>query len=173
MHSGEMLVCNIGHGNIESIDLIKKGNDYGWPVREGNFALNPYGDLNKLHPLRANDSSYHITYPVAEYDHDEGKAISGGFEYWGTAVPQLKGKYLFGDIPSGRLFYVAIDDIALGKQALIHEWKISVDGVDKTLKDLCGNDRVDLHFGRDSNGELYILTKADGKVYKIVRAKNS
>ena len=39
-----------------------------------------------------------------------------------------------------------------------------------TLKELCGSDRVDLHFGRDSRGELYILTKADGKVYKLVSA---
>jgi len=44
---------------------------------------------------------------------------------------------------------------------------------EKTLKELCGSDRVDLHFGRDSKGELYILTKADGKVYKLVSEKKS
>ena len=85
-------------------------------------------------------------------------------------MPQLKGKYLFGDIPSGRLFYVDVADIKQGKEAHIHEWKILVNNTPTTLKEACGNDRVDLHFGRDSKGELYILTKADGKVYKLENA---
>lgn len=168
--SGTMLACNIGQGNIESVNLIMPGHDYGWPIREGTFVLDPHGDLNKVYPLPANDSIYKITYPVAEYDHGEGAAISGGFEYWGTAIPQLKGKYLFGDIPAGRLFYIDMVDIKQGKQAPIKEWKISINGSPSTLRKLCGSNRVDLHFGRDSQGELYILTKADGKVYKLVSA---
>ena len=171
--SGEMFVSNVGHGNIESLDLIVPGHDYGWPIREGTFVVNPYGDLNKVYSLPSNDSIYKITYPVAEYDHDEGKAICGGYEYWGNELPELKGKFLFGDIPSGRLFYIDMADIKLGKQAPVHEWKIYINGSEKTLKELCGSDRVDLHFGRDSKGELYILTKADGKVYKLMRGKKS
>lgn len=62
-------------------------------------------------------------------------------------------------------------DIKLGKQSPIKEWKVSIDGTVKTLKEVCGNDRVDLHFGRDAKDELYILTKADGKIYKLVSAK--
>ncbi len=168
--SGQMLACNIGHGNIESVNLVMKGHDYGWPIREGNFVLNPYGELNKVYPLPANDSTYNVTYPIAEYDHDEGKAISGGFEYCGSAISPLKGKYLFGDIPTGRLFYVNMADIKQGRQAPIKTWKISINGSQRTLAELCGSERVDLHFGRDAHGELYILTKADGKVYKLVSA---
>ena len=168
--SGDMLACNIGQGNIESVNLVLPGHDYGWPIREGNFALNPYGDLNRVFPLPANDSIYKVTYPVAEFDHGEGLAISGGFEYWGTTITQLKGKFLFGDIPSGRLFYIDMGDVKLGKRALIKEWKVLINGTPTTLKALCGSDRVDLHFGRDSRGELYMLTKADGKVYKLMGA---
>lgn len=168
--SGQMLACNIGHSSIESINLISKGHDYGWPIREGTFVLNPTGDLTKVNPLPANDDVYHVSYPVAEYDHDEGKAISGGFEYEGKNIPQLKGKYLFGDIPTGRLFYVEMSDLKQGKQAEIKEWKISIKGAIKTLHDLCGSDRIDLHFGKDAQGELYILTKADGRVYKLIGA---
>jgi glucose/arabinose dehydrogenase len=170
--SGQMFVCNIGHGNIESIDLIKKGNDYGWPIREGRFALDPYGDLDKVYSLPLDDSNYHVAYPVANYDHDEGKAICGGFEYTGKTIPQLKGKFLFGDIPSGRLFYFDMNDVKPGSIAKIKEWKVSIDGFVKKLSELCGNERVDLHFGRDAHGELYLLTKADGKVYKITGARN-
>lgn len=165
--SGKMLVCNIGQKNIEAIDIVAAGHDYGWPIREGSFVIEPYGDINKVYPLAKNDSIYKITYPVAQFDHDEGNAISGGFEYWGTDLPQLKGKFLFGDIPSGRLFYVDIADLTQGKQAPIKEWKVLVNHTVRTLKEICGSGRVDLHFGRDFKGELYILTKADGKVYKL------
>ncbi len=168
--SGGILVCNIGQSNIESVNLILPGNDYGWPIREGTFSLNPNGDLDKLYALPANDSIYKISYPIAEYDHGEGNAISGGFEYWGTAVTELTGKYFFGDIPSGRLFYINMADIKQGKQAPIKEWRISINDIPTTLLKVCGSDRVDLHFGRDAQGELYILTKADGKVYKLSKA---
>jgi len=168
--NGEMIAFNVGHANIESIDLIKPGHDYGWPIREGSFLVNPYGDLKRIYSPPVNDSIYRITYPVAEYDHDEGKAISGGYEYLGK-LTALKRKFLFGDIPTGRLFYINMADIKQGGFASIMEWRVALDGEVKTLKQVCGNDRVDLHFGRDAKGELYLLTKADGKIYELVSVK--
>ncbi len=168
--TGEMLACNIGQANIEAIYLISPGRDYGWPVREGNFVFNPDGNLNNVYPLPANDSINKITYPIAEYDHDEGVAISGGYEYWGKTIPYLKRKFLFGDIPSGRLFYINTNDIKQGTLAPIREWRITISKLSRTLKEVCGSDRVDLRFGRDAQGELYILTKADGGLYKMTSA---
>lgn len=168
--SAGFLACNIGQANIEAIDLVEPGRNYGWPVREGNFVFNPYGNLNNIYSLPSNDSIYKITYPIAEFDHDEGKAISGGYEYQGTAIPELKGKFLFGDIPSGRLFYINAHDIKQGKQAVIKEWRITINGRSTNLKDQCGSDRVDLHFGIGPENEIYILTKADGKVYQLNKA---
>ena len=167
---GTMLACNIGQTNIESINLIRPGHDYGWPLREGNFVLEPYGDLDKIYPLPANDSIYGFSYPIAEYDHDEGKAIAGGFEYTGTAIPALRGKFLFGDIPTGRLFYIEMTGIREGRLAPVREWRLSIDGSSKTLLERCGGGRADLHFGRDRQGELYIMTKTDGRVYRLVGA---
>ena len=167
---GKMLACNIGQHHIESVNLIAPGNNYGWPVREGRFVIDLNGDINDVHPLPANDSVYKITYPVAEFDHDEGVAVSGGLEYWGHEIPRLKGKYLFGDIPSGRLFYINTADIKQGDRAPIEEWGIAINGTSTTLVEACGSKRVDLHFGRDAKGELYILTKADGKLYKLTSA---
>ena len=51
--SGEMLAFNIGQANIESVNLIIPGQNYGWPIREGNFVFNPYGDLSKVYQLPA------------------------------------------------------------------------------------------------------------------------
>ena len=170
LKNGSMLASNVGQAKIESLYLILPGRDYGWPVREGNFVIDPYGDISKVYALPANDSAAHITYPVAAFDHDEGKAICGGFEYQGKKIPALNGKFLFGDIPSGRLFYINVADIRQGNQAQIMEWKIMLGGRPVNLKDLSGSQRADLHFGRDAQGELYMMTKADGKIYRITGA---
>lgn len=171
LNDGRMLATNIGQAKVEEINIIRPGADYGWPVREGNFEVASYNDLNDVVPLPANDSSYHFTYPVAEYDHDEGKAISGGFDYHGDAIPLLDGKYLFGDIPTGRLFYVTVKDLVDGGEALVYDWHVSVNGKEQPLDQLCGDKRVDLRFGKDENGNLYILTKPDGKIYQLAGAK--
>jgi mono/diheme cytochrome c family protein len=168
--SGQLLAVNIGEHSIEALNIIEPGHFYGWPIREGTFVERFFNNVGKIYPLPGNDSVYHVTYPVAQFDHNEGTAISGGFEYRGSAIPQLVGKYVFGDIASGKLFFVNMKDLKLGKQAAIKKWKISLNGVPTTLAQLCGNSRVEIRFGMDSKGELYILTKADGKVYKLVSA---
>lgn len=165
--ANEMLVSNIGQTNIESIEWIRPGHDYGWPVREGSFLFDAKGNLDNVFALAADDSSNSITYPVAQFDHDEGSAICGGYEYNNATIPELKGKFLFGDIPTGRLFFINTADIHQPKGAPIQEWKITIDHVPATLKQVCGSSRVDLHFGMDGHGDIYMLTKSDGKVYKI------
>jgi hypothetical protein len=52
--------------------------------------------------------------------------------------------------------------------ARVYEWQVKCNGVLTSLHDLCGNDRVDLRFGHDKKGEIYILTKSDGMVYRVV-----
>lgn len=170
--TGQIIASNIGHHHIESLYLILPGHDYGWPLREGGFVMDQSKGMNNVYPLPADDEKNNITYPIAQYDHDEGNAISGGFEYWGKAIPELKGKYLFGDIVKGRLFYVEMKDVKLGTYAPVKEWKITIGGKLKTLVELCGADKVDMRFGRDNVGEIYIMTKPDGRVYKLVRARH-
>jgi glucose/arabinose dehydrogenase/mono/diheme cytochrome c family protein len=169
--NGQMLVSNVGHHNIEPLYMVLPGRDHGWPIREGSFLMDISKGMNNIYPLPADDEKYNINYPVAQYDHGEGNAISGGYEYIGTQIPELQGKYVFGDIVKGRLFYVMVEELKIGRQANIYEWQISVNGRPRLLRDLCGADKVDLRFGRDSNGEVYILTKPDGKIYKLVGKK--
>jgi len=169
--SGKMLASNIGQHNIEELNLILPGHDYGWPVREGSFAINLKESTRKLYPLPDNDGSFNMDYPVAEYDHDEGNAIIGGYEYQGSAIPELQGKYIFGDMVNGRLFYVDVQDVERGGKAPMKEFHISIDGKATTFKALCADERLSMRFGRDHEGELYISTMPDGKVYKVVKAK--
>jgi glucose/arabinose dehydrogenase len=165
--SGQMLASNIGHHNLEALHLIAKGQDYGWPIREGSFVIIPEKGLNNVYAASGADQSG-ITYPVAEYDHDEGNAISGGFDYWGDKIETLIGKYIFGDIVRGRVFCVETADLRIGERAEIKELQLSLGGRLVTLKTLCGADKVDVRFGRDASGDLYILTKPDGKIYKVI-----
>lgn len=169
-HDGRMLASNIGQANIESVNLIEPGHNYGWPIREGTFLLNPYGDITKVYPLPADDDKSGVTYPVAQYDHDEGLAISGGFEYTGNDIPVLKGKYLFADMNNGRLYFLDLRELKQGQPATIREWKISYNGSTISTAELCGSKRVDLRFGKDYKGDIYFFSKQDGKVYRLASA---
>jgi mono/diheme cytochrome c family protein len=168
---GKMLASGIGQHQVEEINIIEPGRNYGWPEREGTFRFDKNGDFQKLYALPENDEAYGYTYPVAQFDHDEGAAICGGYVYYGEQVPALRGKYLFGDIFYGRIFSVDAADLRFGHQSPISKFKVKVEG--STAKDLMEitsefNNKADLRFGIDSKGEIYVFTKADGRVYQIV-----
>jgi hypothetical protein len=124
-----------------------------------------------VYPLPSDDSGY--TYPVIQYDHDEGNAVSGGFAYSGSNIPLLKDKYIFGDIPRGTLYYSPVSEIIEGKQAPIYKMGLQLDGKETSLAAISTDVRVDLRFGKDSSGELYIFTKSDGKVYKVIDCRTA
>ena len=168
---GRIFVANIGHHDIESLYLIQAGSDSGWPIREGSFVIDPSQNMFNIYPLPADDAKNNFNYPIAEYDHDEGNAIAGGFEYTGKQLPELTSKFVFGDIVKGRLFYIEMKDIKPGTQAPIKEWRIAVNGKITTLSKLCDSEKVDERFGQDINGELYLTTKPDGKIYKLVGSR--
>jgi mono/diheme cytochrome c family protein len=167
---GDMFVSNIGHHNIESLYMVKAGDYCGWPIREGTFVIDPSQNMFNIYPLPSDDATLKVTYPVAEYDHDEGNAITGGFEYVGKNIPELHGKFVFGDIVKGRLFYVEMKDLKPGSPAVIKEWQVNYEGARKTLVELSGASKVDERFGMDRHGELYLTTKPDGKIYRLVSA---
>lgn len=168
---GKMLASGIGQHQIEELNLIEPGRNYGWPEREGTFRFDKHGDFHKLYALPENDEAYGFTYPVAQFDHDDGAAICGGYVYYGEQIPALQGKYLFGDIFYGHLFTVEAADLRFGHQSPITEYRIKVEGSSaKNLEEITSksNTKADLRFGIDSKGEIYVFTKADGKIYKIV-----
>ncbi|WP_026967267.1 PQQ-dependent sugar dehydrogenase [Algoriphagus terrigena] len=158
---GRLLASDIGHKNVEELNLIESGKFYGWPNREGTFVIDPYKDMDQVFALPADDAKLGVTYPFLQLDHDEIAAIIAGyFVQKGTH----KGKLLFGDVPSGRLM---IADLTDHQNIKVESWKVRYQGKEMDLKELCGNNRVDLKFGQDKSGQLYLMTKADGKVYKI------
>lgn len=173
---GRMFINDIGQNQIEEINVGRKGANYGWRMREGTFAT-AYAisgaQAGPVYPLPPVSGAFVM--PLAQYDHDEGSAISSGFVYRGDRLPALTGKYLFTDLVRGRLF--AIDaqlPIEPGTQARITEIRIDVDGSGETLLERASMPntldpglRVDLRLSQDASGELYLLTKSDGWIRRL------
>ena len=177
---GRLFIADIGQDQIEEVNLGVAGGNYGWRLREGTFAT-AYGvgrsGNGPVFALPENDDASFI-YPVAQYDHDEGFAIGGGYVYRGEAIPALQGKYLFTDFPRGRLFAIDADGLQAGQPAAIEEVRLLIDGAERPLVDVAGFPntynaefpRVDARLGIDHSGELYLLTKGDGWIRKLTSA---
>jgi hypothetical protein len=124
-------------------------------------------------------------YPVASYDHDppanwpcnsdSGHAISGGLVHRGD-LPGLKGKYVFGDLVEGRVFYTDLGEMIDGgdTEAPIREVSLyDTDGTRMRMPDFVGDGRIDLRFGTDRDNGLYLLAKGNGKIWKVVDVKRA
>jgi glucose/arabinose dehydrogenase len=180
--SHRMFLAHIGEHHVEAIYDVRAGDNYGWSEREGSLVFNP-SDPCSLYSLPADDAKKGFVYPLAAYDHkrppgvrcgaDLGYAVSGGYVYRGTAVPALQGKYVFGDIVDGRVMYTEERDMRRGgSRATIYQLGIfDESGREISLAIAAGDPRVDLHIGRDGDGELYFLSKANGTVWKVVGSR--
>lgn len=160
--NGNMFATDIGQHNLEELNHIKPGNFYGWPIREGRFVINPYGNFRDVFELPKDDEKEGVTYPEIELDHDEMSAIFAGYV---MPYGELKGKFIFGDIPTGRLFFTDLNDLG---QMKIQTFGVILDGKEVTLQELVKHDRVDLKFGQDAQENVYIMSKTEGKIYRIL-----
>ncbi|MFE6157401.1 PQQ-dependent sugar dehydrogenase [Streptomyces sp. NPDC056486] len=185
--SHRMFLSHVGEHAIESVYEVRAGDNYGWSEREGAFVFDKKATdpCAKILPLPADDAKYGYTYPVAAYDHDPpanwncksdvGRGISGGYVYRGHDLHGLRGKYVLGDIVDGRLLYTDAADMRRAKpgaeQRLAQMYSLMVydakSGKRVSMQELAGDKRVDLRFGQDAKGELYILSKANGKIWKV------
>ncbi len=168
-NNGQMLASDIGHKKIEEINSIEKGYNYGWPKREGTFAIYTDTNMENVYSIKNRDTT--LIDPVLQFDHDEANAICGGFVYNGKAIPELKGKYIFGSIVKGCVFMADAKHLELGKQSTITKFEISVNNKTTTFQELTKHHRIDLRLDIDGSNEPYLYTKADGKIYKIIGVK--
>jgi glucose/arabinose dehydrogenase len=167
----KMIFTDIGQAQIEEVNLGVSGANYGWPLREGTFVTDRLDEQN-LYGLGSEDAAYGFTYPVAQYDHDDGLAIAGGFVYRGTRAPALKGHYLCGDIVNGRIFHVPATVLQIGAVTELQELTLLRQGTEVTLAELVNapSGRVDLRFGQGGAGEVLIITKQDGRIRRFASA---
>jgi hypothetical protein len=189
---GTMFAVDIGNSQIEEINIIREGNNYGWFRREGTFENGvhvPGGTMSVVFPLPADilDGTMKdgFAYPVAMYDHGEGVSVTGGFVYTGR-IPALRGKFLFGDIMRGRVFAADVDALKKADDGIprtvapIEEVQLFVREAngstrDVTFKQLAERTmgggalpRADLHMGVARNGEIFLSSRQDGVIRMLV-----
>lgn len=142
--NNHLLAAVIGLHTWETVDIIRKGANYGYSEREGTERLTADNSKEKIPDddriaVQVTDTvtngTVTPTYPVIAYRHASGggDAIAGGFVYRGRVVPALRGKYIFGDISTGRIWYadyaemLAADDGKAETLAQTHEVQIQWD----------------------------------------------
>jgi len=136
--NGTLWCGDVGQGIYEEVDIITKGGNYGWNIMEGFHCYNTTGC-----------DTAGLSLPVSEYTHSVGKSITGGYVYYGSALPQLTGYYIYGDF-STRLVWGLLykDDAVVSNEKLF----------------TCPSPVAS--FGEDEAGKVYIVGY-DGKIYMI------
>ncbi len=146
--SGDLWVADVGQNLWEEINVVTRGGNYGWNLREGAhlFGANGVGAREDL------------VDPVWEYDHEVGRSITGGFVYRGKRLPGLVGAYLYADYVSGRLWALRYD-VAAKKVVSNHA--------------LHTDSKQVISFGEDEMGEVYFMVvdpKGQG-IYRFDKAQ--
>ena len=96
--TGDVWVGNVGESTWEEVEFVEAGKNYGWPIMEGPECA-PFG------PPECDQSG--LTLPVWAYNHaNAGVSITGGYVYRGEAIPALRGKYVFADFASFKVWYI-------------------------------------------------------------------
>jgi glucose/arabinose dehydrogenase len=136
----ELYIADVGDTVLEEIDLQPAesagGENYGWSIYEGTYKKRDEPDTG-------------FTWPIFEVGHDVGFcAIIGGYVYRGAALPELTGKYIFGDYCTGQI------------------WALTRNNDDWTIEKLIGTPFQITSFGEDASGEIYVLG-AEGGVYQL------
>jgi len=177
--TGNMFVADIGQGVVEEISLVERGANLGWNDWEGSFRFIDRRTVSLADPR----SESGLTYPVAEYAHidpliQSRAAVTGVVVYRQAEIHQLANLVLFGDMPSGEVFYIQADQLPSGGQSAIRRVLFSDGGEPKTLLQLVqaknreqGKDpslRVDVRFGEGPDGQLFLLNKHDGTIRVLV-----
>jgi len=182
--SHELFAADIGQTLYEEVDIIVKGGNYGWRIREGFHCFDPKNPNRALEDCpKVGADGKPLIDPIFAYKNANGfrndpealgVSITGGYVYRGKALPHLEGRYVFGDwsknfvVADGRM-YVATRP----PSSEVKNWK--VEALDLAAHPGGRLKQFIVALGEDEEGELYVLTNASnairgntGKVYKLV-----
>jgi hypothetical protein len=178
--NGNLFLADIGQNIVEEVSLVPKGGNLGWNKWEGSFAFMSRQAVSLDKPRT--DSK--ITYPIVEYGQldpllQPQSAVTMGVVYRQKSIPQLSNLVIFGDNPSGEIFYFSADKLPAGGQDAIRRILFNDKGETKTLLQLIQgknvaqgktpSTRADLRFGEGPNGEIFILNKRDGVIRMLTK----
>jgi hypothetical protein len=183
--NGSMFVADIGQNVVEELSPVTPGANLGWNAWEGSFPFISREGVN----VSNQRGDARVTYPVVEYAQPDPLlqtqvAITGVHVYRGSAISQLTNRILFGDFPSGEIFYISADSLPRGGQDPIRRVLLVQDqGPPKTLLQLIQEKnaaqgkpaatRADLRFDEGPDGQVLLLNKHDGTNRRLVASPTS
>ena len=144
--TGELWLGDVGQSAWEEVNRITAGGNYGWRCREGAHDYN----INSCGP----DAGTAIN-PVAEFPRQPGNAVTGGYVYRGSAIPQLSGRYVFGDYGSGRIWHIARDTTPTLQVTNPFNSNLNISS-----------------FAQDADGEIYVV-HLGGTLHRLVAASGA
>jgi glucose/arabinose dehydrogenase len=147
--TGVCYAGDVGQNKWEEIDVIVKGGNYGWRLREGKHPFLPTGGTQQLID------------PIAEYGRELGLSVTGGYVYRGERFKQLQGIYLYADYGSGRVWGLKYEK---GKVLANEEFNVTYASNGKSAL----NRVQPSSFGEDVAGELYMCDHSAGVVWRII-----
>jgi glucose/arabinose dehydrogenase len=163
---GDLYVGDVGQNSYEEVNLVERGGNYGWNVMEGTHCFDSEECPDETPPdVRGGEP---LVDPIVEYPHSgdgvTGVSVIGGHVYRGSEIPGLFGRYVFGDLNAGGRLFVATPSDGEGL------WETAV--VVGHFDDDGGTLERILSFGRDADGNLYVLGVGsdDGGLHRIVPA---
>ncbi|MEY4941356.1 MAG: Soluble aldose sugar dehydrogenase YliI precursor [Verrucomicrobiota bacterium] len=177
--NGAMFMSDIGQNIVEEISPVTAGANLGWNDWEGSYR---FLDRNAVSPDNPRADAK-VTFPIVEYGQldpllQNSSAAIGGLVYRGTAIKQLTNLLIFGDNPSGEIFYVSADNLPKGGQAPIRRILLNDAGSPKTLLQIIKAKnatqgrmpatRADLRFGEAADGRIFLLNKGDATIRLLV-----
>ena len=177
--NGNLFLADIGQNIVEELSLVTSGANLGWNAWEGSFGFVSRQAVS-LTNQRGDPAA---TYPVVEYGQidplfQDQSAITGVHVYRSDAIPQLANLVLFGDFPSGEIFYIQADALPNGGQDAIRRILLNDDGEPKTLLEVIREknveqgraqaSRADLRFAAGPEDQVFLLNKHDGTIRLLV-----
>ena len=179
----KLFAAEVGQDRFEEINIIVKGGNYGWRLREGLEGFNPE---DSIHPVavvpKTGASGEPFVDPILAYKNFKGHrsdpeatgtSVTGGYVYRGKSIPELNGHYVFGDWSRNFVVPLGVLLVATPPEAQEKMWGLEPLDLATHPKGLIREFVV--AFGQDSEGELYVLTNGSnslrantGKIYKIV-----
>ncbi|WP_395344278.1 PQQ-dependent sugar dehydrogenase [Ningiella sp. W23] len=156
---------------IEELNVVKAGKNYGWPDYEGTFVF-PITSTEQKNVYHRKNASALAKDPSVMLDHDDMYAIASGFPYDGDTLPHLSGKYLFGDIVDGSLYAISqnwFKENPFSPAPIENITKVSLEqnGISLSVSSLVNNERADLRIAKDAMGDLYLMSKTDGSIWRV------
>lgn len=147
--TGDLWVGDVGQGSFEEIDIVDRGGNYGWNVREGAHCFEPMSGC----------ATAGLIDPVAEYGRGLGFSITGGHVYRGFQSTQITGRYVFADF-GGMIASLAPDGAGgFTVEQLVEQGC--------TPPEATGDLQIS-SFAEDLDGELFVLDYGRGQIRELV-----